>query len=292
MGDLGKHRQLSDSILIRSWKRIPLVVRSIVVGFLVYAITGAVIWALVLAVIPAPWSLAVMLGVLVVFWKYFSGDWGHKKTAESRRRYFRGTKLPTNTWIWSMAAAMLAVVAVEAGFVITFRAVQFPADEWALGYDFSSFPTWLVWLYIVMAACVAGITEEVGFRGYMQSPIEGRYGPVVGVAAVSIVFTVIHLNQAWAPPVLIVIFSISVLWGILAYASRSLIPGVVSHIAADIINFSYWWTDVAGKFERQPISQTGIDAHFVWWVLILLAALVLFAWTARKTLESHNESPQ
>ena len=45
---------------------------------------------------------------------------------------------------------------------------------------------------------VAGITEEVGFRGYMQVPLEQKYGPGIAVLLVSLVFVVAHLNQAWA----------------------------------------------------------------------------------------------
>jgi membrane protease YdiL (CAAX protease family) len=179
---------------------------------------------------------------------------------------------------------MLVVVVMESGFVITFRILKFPAEAWALGYDFSAVPLWLAWLLIVMAALVAGITEEVGFRGYMQVPLEKRYGSVVGITIVSIVFIVSHLNQAWAPPVLFLLFAISVMWGILAYTSGSLIPGIISHTVADIFNFSYWWTDVAGRFDKRPIAETGIDAHFVVWVLIFVASVALFSWAARKTL--------
>ena len=77
----------------------------------------------------------------------------------------------------------------------------------------------------VLAALVAGITEEVGFRGYMQVPLGKRYGPAIAITIVSIVFVLAHLNQAWAGGILIILFIISVLWGVLARVSGSLIPG-------------------------------------------------------------------
>ena len=53
-----------------------------------------------------------------------------------------------------------------------------------MGIDYKAFPLWQIWLYIILTASVAGITEEVGFRGYMQTPLEKRYGPVKGIVLV------------------------------------------------------------------------------------------------------------
>jgi membrane protease YdiL (CAAX protease family) len=167
---------------------------------------------------------------------------------------------------------------------MTFRIVEFPAEEFTVGYNLSALPIWLAWLGVIMASLVAGICEEVGFRGYMQVPVERRYGSVVGIAIVSIVFVASHLNQAWAPPILFHLFAISAMLGVLAYASGSLIPGIIGHAVMDIPNFAYWWTDVAGTFDKRPIAETGIDAHFVAWALIFAASLALFTWTARRTL--------
>jgi hypothetical protein len=101
-------------------------------------------------------------------------------------------------------------------------------------------------------------------------------------------FVVFHLNQAWAPPVLFHLFAVAVLWGLLAYTSGSLLPGIISHTVADIFNFSYWWTDVAGTFDKRPIAETGLDSHFVVWTLIFVASVALFAWAARKTLAARR----
>jgi membrane protease YdiL (CAAX protease family) len=135
-----------------------------------------------------------------------------------------------------------------------------------------------------MDSLVAGICEEIGFRGHMQVPLEKRYGPLPGIGIVSVAFVVLHLNQAWAPPSLLHIFAMSVMLGVLAYASGSLIPGIIGHTVMDIPNFAYWWTDVAGTFDRRPIAETGIDVHFVVWTLIFLASVALFSWAARGTL--------
>ncbi len=282
----------STSLIVRFWERIPIVARAIVVGFLVFAIVGSVAWMAIVILIPAPWSIGAMAIVLWVYLRYVSGSWWPKATTESRRVRFRATKLPMRVWKWSLIAALLAAVLLESSLVVTFRIIEFRAEAWALAYDFADAPIWQVWGFILMAALVAGITEEVGFRGYMQVPLEGRYGPAVGITIVSIMFVVLHLNQAWAGGggILIMLFGISAVWGVLARVSGSLIPGMISHTVADIVNFSYWWTDVAGAFDKRPISETGIDSHFILWLAVFVASLALFALAARKTLAARQET--
>ena len=289
MSDLDKQTKFSDSPIIRSWQRIPVLIRAIVSGAFVSTI-GVGAWLLSLAVIPAPWSIAVMGGVLWLYWKYFSGSWWPRATAEARRNNFRSVNLSAAVWKWGLVGGLLFVVVVQSGLVMTFRIVEFPAEAFKAEYNLDALPVWIAWISIIMASLVAGICEETGFRGYMQVPLEERYGPTVGITIVSIVFLVFHLHQAWAPHVLFQIFAASVLWGILAYASGSLIPGIIGHTILDIINFSFWWSDLAGKFEMQTIAQTGIDIHFITWVLVFGAAIALFFWVTRKIMAVRQQT--
>lgn len=282
-------QQAADSAIIRFWQRLPVVVRAIVVGIVVFEI-GVGAWLVIAALIPAPWLLVVMSAVLWAYWRYFSGKGWPKSTVETRRGRFRATRIPAAVWKWSMLAAMLFVVTVQSGFVMTFRIIEFPAEAFSAGYGFDQVPLWLAWLFIIMASLVAGICEEIGFRGYMQVPLEKRYGPTISIVIVSIVFVIFHLNQAWAPPILFHIFAISVMLGILAYTSGSLIPGIIGHAVMDIPNFAYWWTDVAGTFKKRPIAETGVDAHFVVWALIFVASVALFFWATRQTLAARQQT--
>jgi membrane protease YdiL (CAAX protease family) len=280
-------RRVLDSPIIRFWQRIPVVVRAIVVGSVVFEI-GVGAWLVIAALLPAPWSILVMGGVLWAYWRYFSGKGWPEATAETRRDRFRATRMPAVVWKWSTLAAMLFVVVVQSSFVMTFRIIEFPAQAFSAGYRFGAAPLWAAWLSIIMASLVAGICEEIGFRGYMQVPLEKRYGPTISLVIVSMVFVVSHLNQAWALPIVFHIFVISVMLGVLAYASGSLIPGIIGHTVMDIPNFAYWWTDVAGTFDKRPIAETGVDVHFVVWALIFLGSVALFSWAARKTLATRQ----
>ncbi|MFX1519310.1 MAG: lysostaphin resistance A-like protein [Promethearchaeota archaeon] len=289
MTSLDMQTQSSDSTIIRFWQRIPIWIRAIVLAFIVTMI-GVYAWLVTLVLIPAPWSIPVMGGVLWIYWKYFTGSWWPKSTAKARNKSFRAIKLSKPVWKWGLVAVVLFVVAVQSSFVLTFRIIEFPAETFTSGYSFDAMPLWLAWPYIIMSALVAGICEETGFRGYGQVALEEGYGPGVGITIVSILFLLVHLNQAWAPPVLVHIFAISVLLGILAYTSDSLIPCIIAHTVMDIFNFSYWWSDVLGKFENQPIALTGIDFHFITWFLIFAISIVLFFWSTRKTMAVRQQT--
>lgn len=288
MSELEKQTQSSNSPIIRFWQRIPVLVRAIVSGlFVMFA--GVGVWLFCLAVIPAPWSVIVMGGALWLYWKYFSGSWWPRSTAEARSKNFRSAKLSADAWKWGLAGTFLFLVIYQSTTILTFRLVEFPAEA-AADYGLDVLPLWEAWITIIMAALVAGVCEEVGFRGYMQVPLEERYSPMAGISIVSIMFTVFHLNQAWAGPVLFQIFAFSLLFGILSYASGSLIPSIIGHTIMDIFNFAFWWTDLGGDFEIQAIATTGVDPLFITAVIIFVASLALFFWWARKMVAIRQNS--
>jgi membrane protease YdiL (CAAX protease family) len=288
MSEFNHQIQYSDSPMIRSWQRIPVLIRAIVSGALVQTI-GVGAWLLCLDVIPAPWSFAVMGGILWLYWKYFSGSWWPRATAEARRNNFRTVKISAAVWKWGLVAAFLFIIVFQSAAGLTFRLIEFPAEASA-DYGLDALPLWEAWITVVMASLVAGICEETGFRGYMQVPLEERFGPAVGIAIVSLMFTVFHLHQAWAQPVLIQIFVISVLYGLLAYASGSLIPSIIAHTIMDIFNFSFWWTDLAGNLKLWTSAERGIDIQLITWVLILIASFALFFWVIRKIMAVRQQT--
>lgn len=75
-----------------------------------------------------------MAGVLWLYWKYFNGSWWPKTTAEARRKSFRDVKLSAGVWKWGLVAAVLFVVVVQSGLVITFRIIEFPAEAFTAEY--------------------------------------------------------------------------------------------------------------------------------------------------------------
>jgi len=275
-------KSFSKQELRKTWNRLPVVFRAIFVGFLVSTL-GVITWPLVGTALPIPWSFILMIGLLWVYLKFFSGHWGPKSNRETRAEWFRSSTLSRKIWLLSMLAAVLIVLIEQSGLVITFRIKEFPADIFTEEYAFvESIPTWAAWLAIIMISAVAGICEEVGFRGYMQVPMEKRYSPLLSIAIVSVVFVLVHLHQAWSGPLIAAIFIVSVLFGSLAYYSGSLIPGIIAHFIMDICNFSFWWTDLGGQFNQETIAKTGVDSRFIIWTLVFVLSVILFVALLRR----------
>jgi membrane protease YdiL (CAAX protease family) len=154
---------------------------------------------------------------------------------------------------------------VHAAIVILFRLTPFPAAQFRQGYDLSPIPSAaLRWIVIVISALSAGVCEETGFRGYLQQPLEARFGPRWAILTSAVFFTLLHLNKGWAGLGMVpIVLGAGLLLGSLAWASRSLIPTMIGHTLMDIGLFAYWWTGVAGTFTARPIGETGVDGAFL-----------------------------
>jgi membrane protease YdiL (CAAX protease family) len=144
----------------------------------------------------------------------------------------------------------------------------------------------------VISALSAGVCEEIGFRGYMQRPIEKRYGAVVAILVSSVLFTLLHLTKGWALIGMVpIVFGAGLLLGTLARAAGTLWFGILGHWLMDIGLFAFWWTQVAGTFHQLPISQTGIDRAFIWECAVFAAALATVLSATLRLLKMRDTDP-
>jgi hypothetical protein len=140
-----------------------------------------------------------------------------------------------------------------------------------------------------VAALSAGVCEEIGFRGYMQRPIELLGRSALAILVSSLFFTIVHLSQAWALlPIAPIVFGAGVLLGSLARASGTLLFGILGHWIMDIGLFAYWWTQIAGTFRERPVWQAGWDRAFGLECAVFIFALmaVITAILQLKTLSA------
>jgi membrane protease YdiL (CAAX protease family) len=233
-----------------------------------------------------------MGAILIFFWMYFSGKWKPSNTQAFRRFCIRQINLKRPVWIWGLIAAFLIFLFLNASFMLTFRFIEFQPEIFKNLSFINDLPALQAWSIIIGISMVAGTCEEIGYRGYLQTPLEQKYGPVAAISVSSIVFILIHLHQAWVGSILVPAVFISFMIGYLAYATNSLLPGIIAHVAFDIINVSYWWSDVLGTFERKPISMTGIDNHFILTVLVVLLSALLFIVAIRNLLKLKEPAHQ
>lgn len=275
-----------------AWARLPLMVRAVIMGLLVCLPAANVITALAAGIGMSSISAMEIVGgteavfLLTYLW-WTRGGGPPRSSRTARAALARAGAFSLTQWIWGIAGALAFAITIHAAMVLVFRLVPFPAAAFHKGYDFSAIPSpALKWIAVVLAAASAGITEETGFRGYMQQPIEQRHGPFVAILVSTLFFLLAHLNQSWAVPAMNPVgILVAVLLGLLAWSSGSLIPGIIGHTVMDIGLFAYWWTGIAGTFTARPISETGIDALFEIACVVFAIALSVVAaaiWQLRK----------
>ncbi len=271
------------------WGRLPLVVRAVVSGLLVCLPAANLI--AVLAILVRMSSLqrielfaALEAAFLLVYLWWTRGGGAPRSTKRARALSSRSGRFSARQWRWALAAGIAFAIVVHAALVVAFRLVPFPAAAFHQGYDFSMIPSLpLKALAVVLAAASAAITEETGFRGYMQQPIEERHGAFLAISVSTIAFVAAHLGQSWAVPAMNPIVALGgVLLGLLAFSSKSLIPGFIAHTLMDIGLFGYWWTGIAGTFSARTIAETGIDAPFAIAGGLLAGALIFLMVAMRR----------
>ena len=245
-------------------RRVPLVVRAVLTGLAVM-LAGQLPWSVLIGVNlthphSPPWAVPTMALYLTLYWRYLNG-WGRPLgSAQMRRDSFRARGLPGDVWTKAMAAGVLAVAAAVMLQKAYGRLVPLPA---AIAPDLSPYPWYTILFALLMGGAVAGIAEEAGFRGYMQSAIEREYGPAAAIAIVSCVFAAIHFTHGVNStlPRLPYYLAISVIYGVLTYRTGSILPALAIHAGGDALEYLIvwrWGVPHAGPL----IWQSGPDAAF------------------------------
>jgi membrane protease YdiL (CAAX protease family) len=258
------------------WAELPITLRAIFAGFLIAA-AAANVWLLLLLSLGVQLAAIVEAIFLALFLWWARGGGPPSAARAARAKAFRQDKLTSKQWLWGLIAAFFFAAIVHASIVLLFRFMSYPAAAFRHGYDLSFIPSQpLRWVAVVVSAASAGICEEIGFRGFMQQPIEQRHGVSVAVFISSFFFMALHLTKAWALLGMVpIVFGAGVLLGLLAWSARSLIPGIIGHFVMDIGLFAYWWTGIAGDFTARPITETGVDLLFLIACCVFATSLVI-----------------
>ena len=242
---------------------------------------GSVIWSGLLIAnartSPAiPWSVAVMAVVLVGYWWYLSGHGAPKGTARARAELMRAKLVPLRIFAWSWIAGALALVALAALWIVLVEVTGNggnPTESQLNGY-----PTLFVVLAIAMGSLVSPITEETAFRGYAQVILERRFPAITAVAISSALFAAWHgPTQGFIWSKLLFFFLVGVVFGTIAYYTKSILPALPVHIAGDLLFFVVIWPHDVG---RPLVWRQGAGADFWLEVLQLIvfgvAAVIAF----------------
>ena len=145
------------------------------------------------------------------------------------------------------------------------QAVRWRIAEKLLEPDFSHYPIWTVILVIITGSLTTSLAEEAGFRGYFQSALEARkLSPVVVVILSAIVIAPAHgLTQGFQWPTIVFYLLVDSMLGVMAYLTRSILPGIVVHCFGLLVFFSLIWPNDAHR-NLTPVGDEDLrDPHRV-----------------------------
>ncbi len=252
------------------------IVKAVIIGMLVMlagTIPRNIIFVANLRYYPNfPWAVPLVAVYLWFFWRYLNGAGQPASTAAERRTSLRANRVSFRVWSWALLAGGLGIVALVIALRVANRMVVLPQQQLP---DLTQVPKFTILSLLLMAAPVAGIVEEAAFRGYMQRPIERRYGLAIAVLVTGTMFAVAHLDFTLALWPYYV--AVAAIYGTITYLTESILPAVVLHTSGNIYsNIDLWrhgqaeWQASSGATEL--IWQTGIDASF--WVSLITLFIV------------------
>ena len=256
-------RSLTSRILTVVWS-------GILALFLTLFIQG--IWSILLVTNlvsspTIPWAVIVMALLLWLIWQYLNGRWWPASTSEARHRYLRARPIPQEVFIWAFVAGMLSIAALTGFWIVLFQLVKIPGNALP---DFSSYPLLPVALVLLMASIVGAVTEEAGFRGYLQSILEREVGGPAAIVIAALMLSPGHgLTQGFVWPTLMFYFFVDVMFGVTAYLTKSILPGIAVHTLGLLIFFTLVWPHDAA---RRLVSEGGADT----WFWIHVAQVLIF----------------
>jgi len=247
--------------IILLWDKIPIPIRAIVSGGIVLAVGNVLTTMPIMGnmkLLPGvPWALPATLVVLYVFWKYCRGSGFPALTHDRRKDVTRTTNIAQKVRKSVLLFGVPALIAI-----VSFRLLMpslYEVSPPDFGVDLTPFSLLTIWGLLVSVAVSAGVIEEIAFRGFMQKPLEEKYGIVPAVLIVGVVFWLAHLSHAEVtfthlPFHLLV----SILFGFLVYYTKSLLPGIALHAIADVILLSVY------HFQKPGFIWKAVIADPVW----------------------------
>jgi membrane protease YdiL (CAAX protease family) len=167
-----------------------------------------------------------------------------------------------------------------AATMVLYRVIEVPADDMAI----PDLPWWSLYSILLMISIVAGVSEEAGFRGYMQSPLEKRYGAVIAIGVSAVFFWLAHLNHASGMARMPALVIMGASLGALTYCARSILPAIITHASADAIVFVGATAGIGPDYiwAPTPLKQSGADGFFWLMIAVTIVSGIVMTITLRR----------
>jgi membrane protease YdiL (CAAX protease family) len=231
-----------------------------------------------------PWAAVVMSLAMLGAWIWITGRPGTRIAAWVRRGLLlRAGPRPEQSG-WTITAILSTAFCVLSVIFVSLRLGRFEPGVFAPSAGYRELAPSLIVSKVLMTSVVAGVFEELGFRGRMQWALAKGIGPAWAVAVSACGFYLVHLGHGWTRGDLITILAAAtplllggVLFGVLVLATGAIGPSMLAHALTNLMALPLEW-DLAGSFNLEPVYVTGIDRHFVSWCAAGCLSLALTAY--------------
>ncbi|HEX9493457.1 MAG TPA: CPBP family intramembrane glutamic endopeptidase [Thermoanaerobaculia bacterium] len=279
----------------RLWRRLPVIVRAVVVGWVVsgvgHQVSGVLFYANLQWWRAVPWSAPLVILWLWMFWQYFGGRWWPASTSQARAEGLAARPLSPRMWRWALVAGGLGMISIALLSIVLSPITPKTFKVFYSLFVRMPFPTVVV--RVITLSAVAGIVEEAGFRGYMQGMIERRHGPVVAIAITTFFFVIVHFGgiQAMNAPRALGIAVASVMYGLLAHLARSIVPGIILHTLGDAFGvLLLWFYWKYGTIGNRLLGFAAASRSPIFWLYV--AGLIVFTaasvWAFRRLADARG----
>ncbi len=193
---------------------------------------------------PATFNLTILIGPSTFAVATILACWFSPTAWRERIRW----KTPRTSWSLCLLAVvgslLPAIVALQAADWLVKFLPWIPYDTSFEIFFKKITPFWAL-VFVVLIGVVPGISEELLFRGYMQSRLIQRFGVLGGIIGSSILFGLAHIM----PPVILLATIIGVYLGYVAWKCDSIWPTIAAHI---LINSGVNALRMIDKFAQPP----------------------------------------
>jgi membrane protease YdiL (CAAX protease family) len=282
MTSITARRPLHQRILSAAWAAI--------LGIFI-ALFGQGVWSALiaanLATTPAiPWAVGVMAVVLWLIWQYLNGRFGPQRTSESRQLRLRANALPANVFAWAALAGALSIVSLAGWWMLISRLLHLSGSVLP---DTSKYPWLMTVLAVAMGTLVSPVLEQAGLWGYCQAMLEREFSGPAAIITTAMLFALLPHPPMHVPlwPKLILFFFIGLSFGVMAYLTKSILPGLLVHIFGLLAFFTLVFRNQSG----QPSTDAWVWIHAVQMIVCAALSIASFAHLRRLTEPTRASSP-
>lgn len=146
---------------------------------------------------------------------------------ELRRRAVLRLRGPGRSLVWLVPTAVCIIAMDVATLGVMIRFFHPPERDLGRIYELFQREPYGRLAFAALGVLVAPLTEEFVFRGWLQRSLERRWPPARAIVVTALLFAAVHFDWFGAPQR----FVFGLAAGTLAYASGSIVPSVLLHVA-------------------------------------------------------------